>query len=127
MVERRDAVAPLACGFDSRHSRFSGVLGIARGQGAAALLKTLINITQQPNMDEIMIALFALLVGAAIGGVMPWVAYRLGKRSGYADGVARSSFGSSPDPFFSLLPLILLAMPKGGLFGDYSQKKESAE
>lgn len=42
MVERRDAVAPLACGFDSRHSRFSGVLGIARGQGAAALLKTLI-------------------------------------------------------------------------------------
>jgi hypothetical protein len=78
-------------------------------------------------MDEIMIALLALVVGAAIGGVIPWVAYRLGKRNGYADGMARSAFGSSPDPLTSLLPLIMLSMPKGGLFGDYSQTKKSAE
>lgn len=79
-------------------------------------------------MDEIMIALLALVVGAAIGGVIPWVAYRLGKRNGYADGMARSAFGSSPDPLTSFLPLLLMAtMPKGGLFGDYSQTKKSAE
>ena len=79
-------------------------------------------------MNEIMIALLALVVGAAIGGVMPWVAYRLGKRNGYAGGMARSAFGSSPDLLTSLLPLLLMeTMPKGGLFGDYSQAKKSAE
>lgn len=78
-------------------------------------------------MNEIIIALLALLIGAAIGGVIPWVAYRLGKRNGYADGMARSAFGSSPDPLTSLLPLIIATMPKGGLFGDYSQAKKSAE
>ena len=77
-------------------------------------------------MNEIIIALLALLIGAAIGGVIPWVAYRIGKRNGYAEGIARPSFGST-DLTTSLLPLILMAMPKGGMFSDYSQSKKTAE
>ena len=80
-------------------------------------------------MNEIMIALLALLVGATFGGVMPWAAYRLGKRNGYADGVAKAHFSSSssPDYFSSVLPLILMAtMPKGSMFSDYSQTKKDA-
>jgi ABC-type spermidine/putrescine transport system permease subunit II len=77
-------------------------------------------------MNEIIIALLALLIGAAIGGVIAWVSYRIGKRNGYAEGITRPSFGS-PDLMTSLLPLILMAMPKGGMFSDYSQSKQTAE
>ena len=80
-------------------------------------------------MNEIILALLALLIGAAIGGVMPWVAYRLGKRNGYADGIA-SSFSKSNglDMFSTLIPLIMMAaMPKDGMFSDYSQSKKTAE
>jgi hypothetical protein len=77
-------------------------------------------------MNEIIIALLALLIGAAIGGVIPWVAYRIGKRNGYAEGITRPSFGSSTDMMTSLLPLILMAIPKGGMFSDYSQTKKDA-
>lgn len=78
-------------------------------------------------MNEIIIALLALLIGAAIGGVIPWVSYRIGKRNGYAEGITRPSFGSSTDLITSLLPLIMLTMPKGGMFSDYSQSKKTAE
>lgn len=76
-------------------------------------------------MNEIIIALLALLIGAAIGGVIPWVAYRLGKRNGYAEGVASSSFKSSPDLLTSILPLLMLSMQP---FGSYNtQAKKTAE
>lgn len=78
-------------------------------------------------MNEIIIALLALLIGAAIGGVIPWVAYRLGKRNGYAEGITRPSFGSSTDLITSLLPLLLLSMPAFGRTSEYTQPKKSAE
>ena len=73
------------------------------------------------------VAILSFGIGAAIGGVIPWAAYRLGKRTGYAEGITRPSFGSLTDMMTSLLPLILMAMPKGGMFSDYSQSKKTAE